>query len=99
MYKPLNAVFKFIRAERSRGTSFKKDKEGIAYDFATIRVSDQHDSFNIDVDPELVEQIKSDFKKGDFIEVTYEVGERFKNTTYTVIDYSTVKVESPQKVS
>lgn len=98
MYKSPNAVFKFIRAERSRGTSFKKDKEnGIPYDFGTIRVSDQHDSFNIDVDPELVDQLNSQFKKGDFIEVTYEVGERFRNTTYTVVDYSHVYQEDLQE--
>lgn len=91
MYRPMNAVFKFIRAERSKGVSYKKDKDGISYDFATIRVSDPHDSFNIDVDPNLVQELNERYRKGDFIEVEFEVGERFKNTTYTVVAVAPVE--------
>lgn len=91
MYKKPVAVFKFIRAERNQGTSTKKDPKGIAYDFATIRVSDEHDSFNIDVIPSLVEDLNAEFKKGEFIEVTFEVGERFRNTAYTVESYKKVQ--------
>ena len=92
MYKKLSGVFKFIRAERNQGVSFKKDKEnGIAYDFATIRVSDEHDSYNVDCDTSLVESLNSELKKGDFVELSFDVGERFNNTAYTVESYKKVQ--------
>lgn len=94
-HKAPTAVFQFIRAERNQGTS-KPEKGSKPYDFATVRVTDGLDSFNLDLKPELKEQLEQQFSKGDFIEVRFEVGERFKNTTFIVDQVK--KAQVPHKV-
>lgn len=95
MHRPPTGVFQFIRAERNTGVS-KPEKGSKPYDFATVRVTDGIDSFNLDIKPELEERLNQEFSKGDFVELRFEVGERFKNTTYIVDSFK--KVHAANKV-
>lgn len=90
IYQAPTAVFKFVRAERNQGTSYKKVPEGKAYDFGQLRVSDEHETFDVECKPQLADLMSNELTKGDFIQVFYEVGVSFGKTTYTVAGYNQV---------
>lgn len=96
MHKPVTGVFQFIRAERNQGVS-KPEKGSKPYDFATMRVTDGLDSFNLDIKPDLEQTLNQQVSKGDFIEVRFEVGERFKNTTYIVDSFKKLQ-QAPKAI-
>jgi len=77
--KPL----KFIRTERNKGYSEKKQKE---YDFANITLSDGLESLKMDIVPELVEQYQSQFKKGDNVVITVDMNESNNRLQFVVTE-------------
>ncbi|MEK5234092.1 hypothetical protein MHB42_20600 [Lysinibacillus sp. FSL K6-0232] len=62
----------FIRAERNKGYSEKSKKD---YDFANITLSDGLESLKVDIQPELVEQCQTLYKKGDNVVITVDITE------------------------
>ncbi|MGE7839136.1 hypothetical protein [Viridibacillus arvi] len=79
----------FIRAERNKGIS---QKNGEAFDFASVTLSDGLESFKLDVKPVLTEmQPLNTLRKGEKCTVTVDVGERFGKPTFTVSDVVAVK--------
>lgn len=73
----------FIRAERNKGYSEKKQKD---YDFANITLSDGLESLKVDINPELVEHCHSAFKKGDKVAITVDITEMNSRTVFVVTE-------------
>jgi len=73
----------FIRAERNKGYSEKSKKD---YDFANITLSDGLESLKMDIVPELAEQYKNSFKKGDNVVITVDVSELNNRARFVVTE-------------
>ena len=92
----LKGTYTYIRAERNQGTS-KPEKGSKPYDFCNVTLSDDIESFQIDLDTNTyLNSINEGLKKGDKIDIEVEVGTRFKNTSFTIT--SLKKVNAFNKV-
>lgn len=72
--------FNFIRATRNEGIS---QKNGKPFDFATLVVADQYESFDLEIQPTLVPHLIN-INKGDKVSLDITVGKNFGKTTYLV---------------
>lgn len=72
--------WKFVRVERNEGISAKNGKP---YDFATLTVADDIESFELDIKPTLVPHLIH-IEKGDRILVTEEKSKSFGKTVSQV---------------
>lgn len=79
----LTGVFTYIRAERNQGIS-KPEKGSKPYDFCNVTLSDGIESFQLDLEPNAYLTSIEGLKKGDKVDIEVEVGERFKNASFTV---------------
>lgn len=76
----LNGEFVFIRAERIEGISSKTNKP---YDIGKLTVSDGLESFDMDINPNLVPML-GHITKGDKVKLNVEVTPGFRGTNYQV---------------
>lgn len=70
----------FIRAEKIEGTSAKS---GLPYCFANLTVSDDMESFKLDLNPDLV-PLLAGYNKGDKINIVVDVRENFNRNQFIV---------------
>lgn len=89
----LRGNYIFIRHEHNVGVG---KESGKAYDFATISLSDGVESFDADLDQQVIPQLAG-LRKGDSVNIEIEPQIRFKKTVFKVVQVSPAKVT--EKVS
>lgn len=91
----LRGKYTFIRHEHNQGVS---SKSGKPYDFATITLSDDIESFKLDLDQQAIPQLAG-LRKGDQVNIEVEIGESFNNVSFKCVGASPAKVQVSEKVS
>ena len=91
----LRGKFTFIRHEHNVGVSKKTDKP---YDFASITLSDDIESFKLDLEQTAIPSLAG-LRKGDSVNIEVEIGESFNQTAFKVVNVSLAKVISTEKAS
>lgn len=91
----LRGKFTFIRHEHNVGVSKKTEKP---YDFASVTLSDDIESFKLDLDQSVIPSLVG-LRKGDAVNIEVEIGENFNQTTFKCVNVSPAKVQTTEKVS